>query len=334
MTDPTTIVCRTCGATNAPGDQFCGTCGSFLEWHGEPAAAEPAAEPAPPPATVAPAVAAPAIAGAGGPTCRACGLENPPGRTFCRSCGTPLQPLATAAPAAAAAERPAPAPDEGGGGLPGWLPIVLGIGLVLGVVVVVVAFMLPSPDPGAVALTAPPTATLTPTLPPSTDEPPTASAAPSEPREPGVPLALTGASASSVVGDREMFQPPMAIDGDLTTAWQEGAAEEAGEWIEVTFPTARVDTITVRNGYQLSDDAYFANRRAKDVRITVGDAAPLLAVLADSQNEQRLDVGGLVGSTVRIELLTTYEPELTPYPGSPFDDTAISEIGVIGVPVP
>lgn len=30
------IVCAECGTRNAPGTQFCGECGSFLEWEGEP----------------------------------------------------------------------------------------------------------------------------------------------------------------------------------------------------------------------------------------------------------------------------------------------------------
>ncbi|MGH9165372.1 MAG: hypothetical protein ACRDZW_07675, partial [Acidimicrobiales bacterium] len=29
------IICRQCGAESAEGDDFCGTCGVFLEWEGE-----------------------------------------------------------------------------------------------------------------------------------------------------------------------------------------------------------------------------------------------------------------------------------------------------------
>ena len=42
---PETIVCSRCGTVNAAGDQFCGSCGAFLEWEGQ---APPADEPPPP----------------------------------------------------------------------------------------------------------------------------------------------------------------------------------------------------------------------------------------------------------------------------------------------
>ena len=103
---PDTILCRRCGAANTGGDQFCGSCGAFLEWEGDAAPAPddrrrcvpldppplaPAAGPAepaapdraprpnrrspPPPPT-------PGFA-----VCPTCGSGNPPGRTFCHSCG-------------------------------------------------------------------------------------------------------------------------------------------------------------------------------------------------------------------------------------------------------
>jgi ribosomal protein L32 len=38
MTGPSAdmVVCRQCGTLNASGDQFCGNCGTFLEWSAEP----------------------------------------------------------------------------------------------------------------------------------------------------------------------------------------------------------------------------------------------------------------------------------------------------------
>jgi hypothetical protein len=144
---------------------------------------------------------------------------------------------------------------------------------------------------------------------------------------------MTGATASSVVGNREMFAPDKAVDGQLTTSWQEGADDEAGQWIEVTFETARLDYVVVYGGFQLSHDAYLANRRPKDVVVTVNGGAPLGFVLADVEQPQRLDVGDVpAASVVRIEIVTTYDPQATAYPGSPFDDMAISEIRAFGTP--
>ena len=36
MTDDTRTICKRCGFSNIPGDQFCGSCGAFLEWEGQP----------------------------------------------------------------------------------------------------------------------------------------------------------------------------------------------------------------------------------------------------------------------------------------------------------
>src|SRR5262245_18491349 len=111
MTTPGNLICSKCGFSNVPGDQFCGSCGSFLEWEGVTAPTDPATTApgsdvpvvgprtgptTPPPPTDATATAAPPPVTATPPTaaagalvrCPACGIANPAGRTFCQSCGT------------------------------------------------------------------------------------------------------------------------------------------------------------------------------------------------------------------------------------------------------
>src|SRR5262245_50590904 len=128
MTNDSRTICKRCGFGNIPGDQFCGSCGAFLEWEGQsPADAEanagtpttPAPLDAPPgeattaasqaawgspygdPLPTTPPAAWPdededdaayAADDAGGDLvrCPACGIANPVGRTFCQSCGTTL----------------------------------------------------------------------------------------------------------------------------------------------------------------------------------------------------------------------------------------------------
>ncbi|HYO43973.1 MAG TPA: hypothetical protein VES19_12310 [Candidatus Limnocylindrales bacterium] len=141
MTADSHLVCRRCGFANVPGDQFCGSCGAFLEWEGEPAAEPvppavtggpdpdvPVVRPAggPPPVAVPPAAGQPyaptaptevtpvfaGSAGAGLLRCPACGIANAAGRTFCQSCGTKLAEAPrvaepTAAQIAAAVSAPA-----------------------------------------------------------------------------------------------------------------------------------------------------------------------------------------------------------------------------------
>jgi hypothetical protein len=222
------------------------------------------------------------------------------------------------------------------GGLPGWLPIVAVAGLLVGIAVVVFGVVL-RPSAPAPAASAFPSATFTPTLVPT---PSTGASAPaaSGPAAsgaaslaPSAQLTLTGATASSVVGNRDKFAAAMAIDGALDTCWQEGAADEAGQWIEVTFAPSKLDYIVIYSGYQLSHDAYLANLRPENVVVSVNGGAPEGFVLADSEQPQRLDLADTDGATtVRIEIATTFPSEATAYPGSPFDDLAISEIRAFG----
>ncbi len=116
------IVCAKCGASNAPGDAFCGDCGAYLEWAAGPeaegeAATEPEAateaerEAAEAPAEPGPEPRAPAVPpDPAGPTCPACGRVNAVGRTFCQSCGERLPAGAAWAFPPAIAPRLAPAP--------------------------------------------------------------------------------------------------------------------------------------------------------------------------------------------------------------------------------
>ena len=69
---PDAVVCPNCGGENAPGDRFCGACGTALAL-----------------------------------TCETCGVSNSPDSRFCRACGNSLtRPPRTKAPVAEpAAER-------------------------------------------------------------------------------------------------------------------------------------------------------------------------------------------------------------------------------------
>ena len=131
------IVCRQCRQSAREGEDFCESCGAFLEWegekvgptarvrragffcagpapphHGEPvpdpdrwAVSEPLPPmpggPAPPPTGPAPGVQTrPAGRGTTGSdvTCLECGGRNAADRRFCRRCGASLELVALAGP--------------------------------------------------------------------------------------------------------------------------------------------------------------------------------------------------------------------------------------------
>jgi len=390
------LVCSRCGFANVPGDQFCGSCGSFLEWEGEPAA-QPVASPLPspgsgpvpgpdpahdpdvpavrpidsrqPPAvSSAPTEVTPAV---GSPAdgallrCPACGIANAPGRTFCQSCGTKLAEAprvaeVTAAQIAAAVNAPArpvtvqttvrgsgvePRPASGGG-IGKWIVLMAVVGVLLGAGAVVASQLLRWAGPSTAASSAPSAAATggapsagapsgeTPSGEAPSGETPSgeATAAPTDAPRPKA-LALTGAVASSVVGDLDKFAAEKAIDGNAKTCWQEGSATEKGQWIEVTFAPSKVTSLVITNGYNASKALYRGNKRLKDIEVSINGGAPVKVRLDDSGSPQKVNVKDVAGATtLRITVVSTYGSVKTSVSGTPFDDAALGEIVVMGVP--
>ena len=214
--------------------------------------------------------------------------------------------------------------------IPSWVIGVGVVGLLIGVAIVLAGLALrgPAPDSGATGSGDAPSSGAASGA-PETSGPSGSASAPGTP----VPLVLAKAKASSVVDDRAKFQPGMAIDGDPDTAWQEGASQEKDQWIEVAFDPSRADTLVIRNGYQASQAAFRGNRRLKDVLITVDGGQPIPVKLKDNTKPQEVDLGGVSGATkVRITIVSTYPGEATSVEGTPFDDAAVSELTVLGVP--
>ena len=123
------MICTKCGFQNSVGDEFCGNCGTFLEWSGEaesptePVAAEPTLEAAPAqpsPTDITQPVPTPPITQAAGAAvvCWNCGRQNPVGRSFCQQCGERLEVAAAsgAIPTAGAAGAAVAGASGGGGG--------------------------------------------------------------------------------------------------------------------------------------------------------------------------------------------------------------------------
>jgi hypothetical protein len=319
-----------------------------------------------PPVTVAPPVFAdirpPAVpdTAAGLIRCPACGIANTAGRTFCQSCGTKLPEggvvrSATAEQIAAAVNAPSrpatgvtatgrtaatdPGESSGRSGLLRWLAAVAILGVLAGVGIVAATTLLrgnASPDPSAKASFAGlPSASGSASGGPAGSGGTRGSPGPSSAPAVSVPLPLTGATASSVVGDLAKFQPEKAIDGDAKTSWQEGNGTEKGEWIDVTIAPSRVTGLLLTNGYNVSRALYRGNHRLKDVEISINGGAPVAAKLKDVGTPQRVEVPPVDGATtVRITIRSVYPSVKTKQPGTPFDDAALAEVVVMGVTAP
>ena len=392
MTDDPRTICKRCGFANVPGDQFCGSCGAFLEWEGQPAdaaAAAAAGTGAAAPSTPDPATAAGAAGAAAAPTsaawgapygdpiptpvrpstpepdtydqdgdgipdgplvrCPACGIANPSNRTFCQSCGTTLAAASRVvepAPeqvAAAVAWTPTAAPPPGpmigasasargrsGGprGIPTWVIGVAVVGLLVGVAIVLAGLALRGNPPG--------TATHPSAAAPSGSA---ASAGTRRERIAGQRLAGLGRSAGAdrqgVVAPQRLAQVRRRRRRSTATsrpAGRRASQQEKDQWIEVTFGSARADTLVVSNGAQASAAQFKGYRRLKDIVVTVGGKS-IPFRLKDTMKPQQIDLGGVAGATsVRITIVTTYAGQATTAANTPADIAAVSEISVLGVP--
>ena len=145
-----TVICRRCGVANPAGDQFCGSCGAFLEWEGDATdagtetalpARRPTDRPVLRPRTLRRAAPAPPRPrrprGSADTSNVACPVVRHAESRPRRPSASVRRRICAAGPRAerggaraTAGTRPSPA--EKSGGLPFWLPIVVVVGLLAG----------------------------------------------------------------------------------------------------------------------------------------------------------------------------------------------------------
>jgi hypothetical protein len=287
--------------------------------------------------------------------CAACGVANAASRTFCQACGARLADAARIGgvsqdqivAAVNATNRPVtvttttirrPEPDEGrgAGSVAKWIAIMAVLGLAVGVAIVLGGNLLRGEGPASAASAVPSVSAAAdgsggpgPSAGPASEEP---SGSPTERPRPR-PLTLTGATPSSVVGNRDKFSADKAIDGDPETCWQEGVATERGEWIEIEFAPSTVTALEIVNGYTASRALYRGNHRLKAIDVSVDGGEPTRVRLDDTGDPQRVNLPDVDGATrVRITIVSVYPSVQTSVHGTPFDDAALGEVVVLGVP--
>jgi Tol biopolymer transport system component len=230
------VVCKVCGTENEAGAAFCGSCGSFLEWNGEPATPDPGAGADSPTATVPiapipPVIAAPAaepatpdpgVAAGSVIVCPACGTPNEASRTFCRRCATELAPASAEAPAAAPPRPPRSGPPVALLGGAAAIVLLAALGAV---------FVLPRLAPAGSATTAP-----------SGSQPiglggsPTAAASvgntpgPSEPSSPGASASTAPSSTPPPVGSPTPSPTPPPLTGQIVFAASKNGNANVWVW--------------------------------------------------------------------------------------------------------
>jgi Double zinc ribbon len=313
------IVCLECGHHNKESLEFCESCGTFLEWKGERQRERTGELPEQDTDELS------GVPGGGGaaqlPTvCPRCGEPGKPGLNYCSRCGRPL--VRQTADRGPTRWRPAPLPAERPWWRSPWVILLALLALVAGV-----AFVLWRQDPAPV----PPPATAV-VEPPESERPSAPaqpSAAPSAPAGAEARLEVAGVTASTVLdpdGDI-VYDPRVTLDGDPTTAWNDGVrGTPTGESLEYRFTSpVRVTRIELINGYDKvvsEGDRFAQNARIRTARIRTDDGE-MLQQLQDTREPQ--SVTGQFGPTCRITLLVE-----SIYPGEEFEDVALSEIAFFG----
>ncbi len=118
--------------------------------------------------------------------------------------------------------------------------------------------------------------------------------------------------------------PERIIDGDLSTAWVEGAGGQGrGESVTLDFGgTYTVSGFTIYPGYQKSEDLYYKNSRPSALRVTYSDGTVEEFTLEDKMGAQMITFSDPVQTdslTLEIESV---------YAGTKYQDTVITEINI------
>jgi len=134
------------------------------------------------------------------------------------------------------------------------------------------------------------------------------------------------ASSSLPVAGAISYGPDNLLDERPSTAWNEAAGGPGtGEWVELVLAKpADVARLLIWNGHQ-KGALFYENGRVRELRIDVGDAT-FTAQLLDTRGPQAVDLPQPVrGDRLRLTIQEVY-------PGTRYDDVALSQIEVLAVP--
>jgi hypothetical protein len=124
----------------------------------------------------------------------------------------------------------------------------------------------------------------------------------------------------------EGCSPENILDGDVETAWAEGAEGDGiGEWIKLNADEAyEISGIEITNGIGQDEDMFYAYNRVKQIRIEFSDQTSVVAELKDGAygfyNYQRIELDKPVKtSSIKITILDIFQ-------GKKYHDTCMADI--------
>jgi hypothetical protein len=116
----------------------------------------------------------------------------------------------------------------------------------------------------------------------------------------------------------------MVLDGSGSTPWVENAeGYGVGEWLDLDLGATRTVTrLEIANGYG-KDARYRENGRVRSLTLRFSGGESRTVALADRASLQRIDLGSVRTSSIRLIINSVYE-------GSRWPDTAVGDVRVIG----
>jgi hypothetical protein len=144
------------------------------------------------------------------------------------------------------------------------------------------------------------------------------------------PLATVSASSHLPTDLWGQYQPWMATDGALGTAWAEGVAGSGvGEWIELRFPgTVEIHSISMNIGYDKNGDVFYKNNRIKRVTLVFSTGEQIELGLADRRGMQEISLARAPGPAIETTSIKVIIEDV--FAGWKYDDTCLAEIEVWG----
>jgi hypothetical protein len=135
----------------------------------------------------------------------------------------------------------------------------------------------------------------------------------------------TAATASSYLKATESnsYRATNLLDGDLTTAWNEGAEGVGlGEWVRFEFSQqTELARLEIANGYQKDDERFAGNPRVKTIRIEYSTGTSQLVDLLDIKEFQTINTTRTAVEWLKLTIVSVY-------PGEEWEDTALSEVRI------
>ena len=134
---------------------------------------------------------------------------------------------------------------------------------------------------------------------------------------------LTGLTASStLVTEGYDYGVYNLIDGDKTTTWTEGVVGYgSNECVTYKFDKEFVfHGISIKNGYQKSEELYYKNGRVNVLRIVDGKGEEHYINVPDTEDRNNIDFDKPFSSDVVTVYIDSY------FEGSRYEDTCMSEL--------